>query len=209
MITIPVTIIDNFLDNPDLWVDIANTCNYKPATSGNWPGVRSEPLEKLVPEAFDKLCSKFFSIFYNLKIEPINWKVTARFQKISNNMEAGWVHYDKDIISGIIYLNKDSNIGAGTAIYSPNNLLGTIHTDKKINFFKGIEPNIAKYREDNNNNFTETIRISNIYNRLVAFDSNIPHRALDYNTKEDRLTLVFFIEKLFCENTPISRSKRL
>lgn len=211
MSTIPITIVDDFLPNPELWIDLANKCTYSKAPLGNWPGERSEPLENIHPESFNLLCGKFFSLFYNLELEPTQWKVTARFQKIKSIEGEGWVHYDKNLISGIVYLSPNSNPNAGTALYKPKSLSGLAYTDRKVEAIQSNNLNLYKdYRDLNNANFIETIKVSNIYNRLLAFDCNIAHRALEfYNNGNDRLTLVFFVEKLMSENTPIARSKRI
>lgn len=210
MNVIPVTVLDNFLPNPDLWVDLANSISYTKSNTGNWPGERSEPIEIIHPNAFRILCERFFSIFYKLEDENISWKVTARFQKITSSGE-GWVHYDKDIISGIVYLSKNANPSSGTAIYTPKTLNTLLNTDKKMECIKNnnLDGN-KEAREANNSNFEESIVVSNVFNRLVAFDSNIPHRARNYySNDEGRLTLVFFIEKLLCESTPVYRSRKV
>lgn len=210
MITIPVTIFDDFLPNPELWVDMSKNCRYSEAAAGNWPGKRSECISVLNPYAFRLLCTRFFSIFYSLENENINWKVTAKFQKINSNGE-GWIHYDKSVISGIVYLSEDASPSCGTAIYEPKSIRELIHTDKKVDSI--ISNNLDYNRQfmlANNSNFEESIRVNNKFNRLLAFDCGLPHRALNFNNNDkERLTLVFFVEKLLSENTPISRSRKV
>jgi hypothetical protein len=41
---IPITIIDDFLENPDLVVDFANSLEYQKDEQGRWPGKRSNHL---------------------------------------------------------------------------------------------------------------------------------------------------------------------
>lgn len=211
MNVIPVTVLDDFLPNPKLWVELAKTCSYSKASNNNWPGERSISLAELNPAAFRSLCGHFFSIFYPLEKEPhISWKVEARFQKINSNGE-GWIHYDKSLISGIVYLTEDIDSNCGTSIYTPKSLSSLLHTEKKQECIElnNLDYN-AEFREINNAQFEESIRVSNRFNRLLAFDCTLPHRALSFdNNNKDRLTLVFFVEKLLSEETPVFRSKRI
>lgn len=210
MSTIPITVVDNFLPNPQLWIELSESCKYHRSDTGNWPGERSDPIELICPTAFNILSNRFFSIFYSLDKENIHWKVSARFQKIESDSGEGWIHYDKSIVSGIVYLSKTSKLDAGTALYMPKNLSGLLNTDKKVESIKLNKLDFNKeYRDENNNNFIETVRVSNIFNRLVAFDCNVPHRALHFNNPEPRLTIVFFVEKLLCEGTPLNRMNRV
>jgi hypothetical protein len=68
-----------------------------------------------------------------------------------------------------------------------------------------------KYKEEHNAQYEETIRVSNVYNRLVSFDSHLHHAAQDFfgEGEDSRLTLVFFVNKLLVNNTPISRVHRI
>ena len=71
---------------------------------------------------------------------------------------------------------------------------------------------IEKYRLENNSQFEETIKVGNVYNRLIAFDSQLFHAAqsLFGNEEEDneRLTLVLFTNSLIAGRSPVFRSKR-
>jgi hypothetical protein len=65
-------------------------------------------------------------------------------------------------------------------------------------------------RQELASGFVETIRVSNVYNRLVTFDAYLKHAAHDYFGNDDsnsRLTIIFFVKKLFADHTPISRHK--
>ena len=68
-----------------------------------------------------------------------------------------------------------------------------------------------KNKEDHNWQYEETIRVSNVYNRLISFDSQLIHGAQDFfgEGEESRLTLVFFVQKLLVNNTPIGRVRRM
>ena len=68
---------------------------------------------------------------------------------------------------------------------------------EKIKFYRGENVNrldfINQLREYNNN-FQETVRIQNVYNRCITY-GRVYHRANSFNMnkEEPRLTLVSFI----------------
>lgn len=211
MHNIPVIILDDFLDNPDSWRELGTNCEYFTSEIGNWPGERSRPLPELDKNAFDLLTQKFFSVFYDERYEKLQWSIDARFQKIPAKYGEGWVHKDESKISGIVYLTPDSNIDSGTSLMQPKRFESSINQDVKQALFKDrIKPEQANQaREENNNQYIETIRIGNRYNRLVAFDGHIPHKANIYNSSDgERLTLVFFIDRFDATRTPIERVRR-
>ena len=50
---------------------------------------------------------------------------------------------------------------------------------------------------EQDSNFVETIRFSNRYNRMISFDSAVPHRADNFViNNEPRLTQIFFVEDI-------------
>ena len=66
------------------------------------------------------------------------------------------------------------------------------------------------FRKENNEQFIESIVVKNKFNRLIAFDSHLYHSAegIDDDDTHDRLTLVFFIEKLNVDEYPLQRLRR-
>lgn len=217
MQTIPVTVLDNFFDNPDKVRTWALQQEYFADPSGRWPGLRSKELVELNEPFFHFVCKKFFAQFYNLD-EEIEWVVSMRFQTVHKGYEAGWVHSDEERsqITGIIYLTPNSNLGGGTSIYrEKSNLIKAVHqsNDIKINSYlnKITIKEAEEYRKAHNDQFEETIRVANIYNRLVSFDSHLHHSAQSFFGENDdaRLTLVFFVTKLLVNNPPVARVRRV
>ena len=51
--------------------------------------------------------------------------------------------------------------------------------------------------------------MSNVYNRLVSFDSSLWHGVEDFKNDEDRLTLVMFLQDLAGPATTIQRARAL
>jgi hypothetical protein len=125
------------------------------------------------------------------------------FQKVSSIYEDGWTHRDDNLITFIIYLNETKISGAGTSICIPknpnhDNTEIISNGNKKRESFK--DPNKVKeyeaYRLENNNQFEETIRVNNVFNRCVMFNAPSYHKANGFNTidnSDDRLTLIGFI----------------
>jgi hypothetical protein len=156
-------------------------------------------LHEISTPLFKHTINRFNSIFYVLN-DIDGWQATAYFQLIDNT-SAPWVHRDLQTISGIVYLNDAPDPETGTTIYKPKTtgLFGLDVTDKQL------LPEDARLA--NNSQFEESVVIKNKFNRLVAFDSKEFHAASSFTEiKEDqRLTLVFFIERLNVQHYPIQR----
>jgi hypothetical protein len=198
---IPTVVLDNFFDDP-LWVrDFALKQEYTKDPDGLYPGKRTQPLHELNEKLFKHVINRFNSIFFYLEhIE--GWQARAFFQQIDSSYNEGWVHRDVDLISGLIYLNPNPSLDTGTTIYKP----------KATGLF-GVNPMNKQslpgsVREENNGEFDESIIVKNRFNRLIAFDSTEFHCANKFtgNSPEtNRLTLVFFIERLQVPHFPIQR----
>jgi len=212
---IPLTIVDNFLDNPNMMRELASSLPYSKDPEGEWPGVRSDSLYNIDKEIFDLLTKKFFSLFFDIK--NIGWRVEARFQKVSKEYGNGWAHTDVGpIITGIIYLDPNPVQDSGTTILekkqlNSNSVINSVQIDK-VKFYQGelSKENAEISREQNNNNFSSSITVQAKYNRLLAFDSHLVHTANKFYGEDtsERLTLVFFVFDLNTSKTPIYRSKQ-
>jgi hypothetical protein len=212
----PVTILDNFFDNPNDVREFALKQKYEPDIESEWPGVRTSEIYELNKDLWTQFTRRTFSLFYNFDKEDVQWSVKSSFQKISARYSGGWVHTDRpEILTGIVYLNPNTKADAGTSIFYRKKeypFSSIINLDKKKAFYRNemSHEDVEKYRLENNNQFEEVIRISNSYNRLVLFDSHLLHSANGYfgeNDQEDRLALVFFVVKLSSESYPVARTK--
>lgn len=219
MQTIPVTVLDNFFDDPDKVRRWALQQEYLPDPEGRWPGLRSKQIYELDEPFFQNTCRKFFSQFYEIsKEKEIQWVVSMNFQIVHEGYDSGWIHSDEEVaqITGIIYLTPNSNLNGGTSIYrEKSNLLQHVHRNnqhKEDSYLNKMSIEDAKqYKEEHNAQYEETIRVSNVYNRLIAFDSHLHHAAQDFfgEGQDSRLTLVFFVNKLFVNNSPVGRVRRI
>lgn len=212
---IPLTVVDNFLDNPNMMRELALSLPYHKDPEGKWPGVRSDSLHVIDNDIFDLLTKKFFSLYFD--VETIGWKVDAKFQKVGKEYGQGWAHTDVGpVITGIIYLDPQPHPNSGTIILEKNHLRsnGRINyrQEDKVKFYQGEisaeEAELARQR--NNNSFSAGITVQSKYNRLLAFDSHLIHTADEFygEDNKERLTLTFFVFDITTTKTPIYKSKQ-
>ena len=230
----PITIVDNFYDDPDFVRHYALSQKFKKSETGHWPGERTQCLSLLNLTIYNNFFRKIFSLFYDLYSTELDWKAEVTFQKINNLSEdpqsyknKGWVHCDEQQISGLVYLNPSSLENCGTSIYRLNNSFSGVFDaekefvrEEKFKLYTGqdvSEENYSKALKSVNDKFTETIRIENVYNRLILFNGRDFHGVPSFYLPngETRLTQVFFIRSLKRinndmfngENYPISRMR--
>lgn len=216
---IPLTVVDNFFDDPDLIREFALQQKFFPSP-GNYPGQRTNPLSEINPELYKTLFNRVFSLYYNFNYEPVNWAVSAYFHKIPAFYESGWIHTDDTAnMSGVIYLSptpKDA-FNCGTSVYTRKKEYafnrvdtgGVMHKYYKDHAVSKEE--FEEVRHANNAQYEETIRIGYKYNRLITYDAMLPHgpnNFFDDGTKNsERLTLVYFVEQLYANRYPITRMR--
>jgi len=214
MQTIPVTVLDNFFDDPDGVRKWALEQEYFKDPAGAWPGKRTLPLDRLNLPLLEHLSRKYFSLFFNFDKEDVHWKIDACFQMIDKHAGSGWVHHDSpQRISGIIYLSPGADLNSGTSIFRRKD------GARITNFERVNKIRMASYRGEvtsaeadtirleDREVYEETIKVSNVYNRLLTFDSYLHHSAQEFFGEDidSRLTLVFFITKLMSDRTPVGR----
>ena len=210
----PITIVDNFFDDPFEVIKLAEQQEYRIDAGGRYPGKRTVHVGDFAPNFFNKTITKFFSIFYNLENIKYQYHASMHFQKVGIQYDDGWIHADNpQLISGIVYLNTNSSLNSGTSICMPNSVdwVATKNLDTKIESFLA-EKDHTTARSENNDQFHETVIVKNKFNRLIAFDSHLAHKAnfelMPNNT--ERLTLVFFVENFITtELYPLTKMRRM
>jgi hypothetical protein len=210
---VPTTIIDGFLDYPEVLRDFALKQEYKQSNDGRWPGVRSEPLHKLSPLIFETYIQKILNIFFT-KEQPYTFNADSFFQIVNKDYESGWVHRDPDVVTAMLYLTPGSI--SGTSLYSKKNIFYNDgeHKDKKLNSYLGITGKTETIaREIHNSNFECTLDVKGIFNRMLVFDSQIYHAAHEFfgqDINDSRLTLVtFFTNITGTFSAPLQRSRNI
>ena len=129
MINFPTLCVDGFYKDPDAMREYALSLDYN-TDDGRYPGKRTKPLHTINPPLFDKICLKFFSLFYNYEVEGANWNVKTYFElndplsKDENSyFNKGYIHKDDScILAGIVYLTPIINKNTGTSIFRQKEL---------------------------------------------------------------------------------------
>lgn len=199
----PVTVVDDFFDYPDPireW-GLRDDIKYEPSDDGSWPGKR----HMLTHTEFgNKFASQVGNLLYDFNEQEYALDYTLSFQRVKKSshspdspMHQGWIHTDPTVYSAILYLNKDFPATAGTTIFDPLPGKDISNQDMKHEYYLGKDIDEEKYIkaiEENNKNFTPSVRIANKYNRLLLFEGYNYHGVESFYTDsdEDRLTLAFF-----------------
>jgi hypothetical protein len=220
----PITCVDNFFDNPSSIVELANSLSYHKCDYFNqlWPGSRTMSLSKID----SKECADFVTLFsskvlrlFNPTIDRTPWivDIDISFQKISfaeyEDASPGLIHRDGGCkLAGIVYLNKNIDSSCGTSIYKRKTFFtvddSSYNIVRKEYFTNYDKTKIEEYKnfiETHNSHFVETIKVSNVYNRLLTYDGSIYHGVPNFYDKneKDRLTLVFFMNNITINSFPI------
>ena len=202
----PVTVVDNFLAEPDAVRKYALSLTYS-NEHYNYPGVRSPAIASLDLTLFSTLgetiVSLFTSYYPNYNMDCFFQKITPDFNKDKwETTNRGWVHRDsKHLFGGVIYLDPDPDPDAGTSIYRSTtgmNRMNEAHVFAKLNWFNGSlkdKEYYSKIYNDFHEQYVETVTVKNIYNRLILFDCTTFHGVPTHGTKE-RLTLPFFFSNV-------------
>lgn len=196
---------DNFFNNPGKILALSKKQKYE--KTERFPGKRTNNLlESFDPE------TKEFAVFFAKKIAREVFPGIAQFvihisfhiNELYSDDEAncGWIHNDDVTLAGLVYLNPlETNFGSGTSIFLKKGAkdfpIPDFQSRKEFNTTSEVT---AEYKQDLKNNhshFEETIRIGNVYNRLIAYDSNLWHRPNTFKlaVDEPRTTLLFFIDQ--------------
>ena len=217
--TYPITIVDNFFEDPDGIVEMANELRYYTPNTGNWPGQRTKNLHVEESRFFKYFGNKLHLLFY--ETVPEYWNLQCHFQMIhpfcddkNSKKNRGWIHRDIDTwFGGIVYLKKDPEPNTGTSVYKVKK--GYSHQ-----YAKEIEQKEALYRSEvvsdsdytkaydsMRDQFEETVTVTNVYNRFVMFNGNTHHGVQTFGTTP-RLTLNFFGMAQTGKLPPLLRSNR-
>ena len=193
--------------------------------------------EGLTQRITEKILSCYFnlnfeSIFWNHC--DLHFNLIPSLDKDKNSIKnKGWIHRDgldprnqhnpnlqpeeQPELAGLIYLTPDIEKNTGTSLFNMkkdktlDDWNETIETRKPL--FKGdpvSEEEIKEKWEKHRSCFIEKVRFENIYNRLIMYDTKEFHAANSYYTsKDNRLTLGFFIGGIHANKMPLQRIKQI
>jgi hypothetical protein len=118
---------NNFFDDPDHIVKNTKKIKWiKSSSQDNWPGYRSENLYHINRSLHDFIVQNVIKFYYNNQEVHIG-KTQIQFHKINyvdwieHDKKNTRIHKDNCNLSGVIYLNKDTNdFETGTSLYDEN-----------------------------------------------------------------------------------------
>jgi|TARA_B100000427_G_scaffold196188_1_gene163071 hypothetical protein len=217
-VTYPITIVDDFFEDPDAIVKMANELKYYPPDTGNWPGMRTKQLHVVEDRFFQYFGEKIMLLFHDNT--PEYWKLQSHFQKILpfhedqyDKLNRGWIHQDLDTyFGGIVYLTKDPEPDTGTSIYKTTTGFAMQYASElklKERKYRGEEVDREEYckaYDAAHAQYKESVKIENVYNRFVMFNNKTHHGVQTFGTKE-RLTLNFFGMEVTGKKPPLVRSR--
>tara|TARA_B100000427_G_scaffold276620_1_gene245604 strand:- start:70 stop:720 length:651 start_codon:yes stop_codon:yes gene_type:complete len=211
----PVTIVDDFFTDPDYVRDLALSSRYI-EIDPRWPGRRTDHLKSIDESLFYYIGNKLFKMFS--KSPPDYWNFQMYFQKIYpfsedkwDKRNRGWVHYDSEkLFGGIIYLTKNPDPDTGTSIYKERKGFGNYtaqQNNMKEKLYRGEDLDIDEYTkhyDEYHNQFVETVKVDNVYNRLLLFGGDVLHGVRTFGLQE-RITISFFCNTVQDYINPLMR----
>jgi hypothetical protein len=199
----PTVIVDAFFKYPLDVRELAMGMKYVTSDIGTYSGKRTESLHINHTNFFRSVCNKIMDCY---SISCLDYSATMHFHITGGEFgNSGWVHTDAgrdggSLLASIVYLNLDNNnIVNGTSIFKLNNLdhgHDTISAMKK-SFINAVDDKEAKKKH--NLDYTPTVNVGNMFNRMVAYDARNPHAGSGYYGQDNntsRLTLLTFFESI-------------
>lgn len=221
----PVVCVDDFYDDPYKIRDFALSCEFS-KQDGNYPGERTVPLYQINPSFFNTFCHRLFSLYFHFPQDNgVVWNVETYFQKIypfhedpTSSLNSGWIHKDSNgsVCAGVIYLNPDSYSNAGTSFYKLKKDIFHVDTDYELRNELYAEKKLdldvyTTQQQKVNNQYTKTVEVGNVFNRLAFYGADIPHKENCFvaSDTEPRLTQVFFVQEIksSLQSSPLPRIK--
>ena len=198
----PLVIKDNFFPDPESILESCNQLDCDGSYS-NWPGLRTNCFSGINRELFLFISNRIFTLIHDKP--PNNYNMSMSFQKIKpyvkgdkwDKKNRGWVHQDCCLFGGVIYLDKNPDKDAGTGIYKLKD--GYHFQNEEILSYKKLLYE-GKLTDDGQyygaydmiaDQYEETLRVPNVYNRLVLIPGDQMHGMTTIGNKE-RNTIVFF-----------------
>jgi hypothetical protein len=215
----PVTIIENFYENPDEIRDFALSqkytfCHERENVDYVYPGSRTKDIFDLDAQLQALICKKLVSIFHNSEYDIMRWGISTNFQSVTEEYQEGVLHTDHNtIFAGVLYLSPNAPLDAGTSLYRKNS---SFNEEK---YKAALALNDKEFREGkivmNTNHhtmFEEIVRVNNVYNTLVIYEGRHFHSANKFygtTLKNSRLTQVFFVNKIDAQKQSVFPLNRM
>lgn len=218
----PVTIIENFYENPDAIRNfaLAQKFTYRkdmPNIEYVYPGCRTQDLSFLDKDLFDKICTKLVSIFHNAEHDVMRWLITTSFQSVTEEYNQGVIHTDHNtVFAGVLYLTPNAPLNGGTSLFRKNKSFD------EVKYERALVENDERFKAGEiimdtsyHSMFDEIVRVNNVYNTLIIYEGRHFHAANEFFGKtlaDSRLAQVFFVSKIDAQKQsvfPISRTQQI
>lgn len=215
----PITVVQNFYDDPDTIRDFALKQNYTYCHERKnfefvYPGGRTKDIVDLDPTLHATICKKLISIFHNTEHDVMRWALSTNFQSVTEEYGEGIIHTDSGtIFAGVLFLSPDAPLNSGTTLFKQSNDFNDEH------YQKALSDNEKRFRNgelsmslDYHKMFDEVLTVNNVYNTLIIYEGSHYHAANKFfgNAIEDsRLTQVFFINKIDAKKYNVFPIKRI
>ncbi|MGJ8619364.1 MAG: DUF6445 family protein [Methylophilaceae bacterium] len=217
----PVTILENFYENPDEVRRFALSQKYKyryQMKDENYvfPGSRTKDLFTINKSLFEKANRKIISIFHTGD-DLTRWSITTSFQSVSEEYGEGVIHTDHNtVFAAVLYLTPDAPLDSGTSLFKPNDKFNQEKyewclKENDRRFDQGEIVMDTSYHDM----FDEVVRINNVYNTLILYEGRHYHAANKFfgkTLKDSRLAQVFFVNKIDAQkysSFPVWRSQQV
>jgi hypothetical protein len=201
----PITVVDNFYENPDEIRKFALSqqfeyCHEIKDISYTFPGSRTKDLSIIHPELFQKVCHKLTSIFHNFEHDVLRWQITSCFQSVTKNFSRGVIHHDSNtVFAAVLYLTPEAAKKSGTTLYKKNKLFN------QAKYESALKANDQNFKDNNpvdisyHNMFDEIVSVENVYNTLIFYEGHHHHSANEFfgdTLSTSRLAQVFFCHRV-------------
>lgn len=218
----PVTVINDFYENPDAIRKFALAQKYtfrheEEGLDYVYPGCRTQDLYALDPSLQAMVLKKLVSVFHVSEHDVMRWAIYSSFQSVSEIYNKGVIHSDTNtIFAGVLYLTPNAPLESGTSLFRKN---ANFNQEQYQN---ACDQNAERFKSGKNvmdteyhSMFDEVVRVNNVYNTLILYEGDIFHAANQFfgRTLEDsRLTQVFFVNKIDANKAnsfPMNRTKEI
>ena len=218
----PVTVVENFYDNPDAIRQFAlkqhyTYCHEVENIDYVYPGGRTKDLSYLDTLLFEKICKKLVTIFHNAEHDTMRWQITTSFQTVTAEYNQGVIHTDHNtVFAAVLYLSPDAPLSAGTSLFKPNKQFN------ETKYKQALVDNDARFKQGEiamdtsyHAMFDEIVRVNNVYNTLILYEGAHYHAANGFfgdSLENSRLAQVFFVSKIDAQKQsvfPLSRTSAI
>ena len=214
----PVTVIENFYENPDAIRQFAlaqeyTFCRDRLNLEYVYPGCRTKDLVDIDAKLHEKICKKLVSVFHNSEHDTMRWAISTSFQSVAQDFNEGVIHTDHNtVFAGVLYLSPNAPLNAGTSLFRKSKSFD------EDNYQQALNANDDRFKAgdimmdtDYHHMFEEIVRVNNVYNTLIIYEGRHYHAANQFfgeTLENSRLAQVFFINKIDAKKQsvfPISR----